>query len=456
MKTRACSIAFSIPPALLVLAPLLLAAAPARADDAPPANVLVITIDTLRADHVSAYGYARPTTPNIDRLIEAGVRFDAARTVEPLTGPALVSMLTSQHPHDHGASRNGLRMRTGLASLPKTLQARGYRTAAFVGNWTLRDKLCGLAEHFEQYEEVLTRRRWWGLVRKEADAGDLTQGAIDWLDARQSRPEAPFLLWIHYVEPHAPYRAHDRFRGPLGLRPHGELTAAERYDTEIAFVDEAVGRLMAHVEQLGLSDRTIVVFASDHGESLGEHGYWGHGRNLYEQTLRIPMSITWPERLAPRTIAAPALLIDLTPTVIGLLDAERPAALAGFDWTAVFAGAPEPLDRETRYQAHRGAVMSQHESDLARRSGLLAVGILRRDVKEVFYDGRGKREMFDLAADPAESRDLSGAGDRSASEAVLKWMTEVENGLSRVDAMPPAEPLDEDTASMLRSLGYVD
>jgi arylsulfatase A-like enzyme len=182
----------------------------------------------------------------------------------------------------------------------------------------------------------------------------------------------------------------------------------------------------------------------------------GHGRNLYEQTLRIPMSITWPERLAPRAIAAPALLIDLTPTVIGLLDAERPAALAGFDWSAVFAGAPEPLDRETRYQAHRGAVLSQHESDLARRSGLLAVGILRRDVKEVFYEGRGKREMFDLAADPAESRDLSGAGDRSASEAVLSWMTEVENGLSRVDAMPPAEPLDEDTASMLRSLGYVD
>ena len=285
---------------LFALVPLLLAVAPAHAGDPPPANVLVISVDTLRADHMSAYGYARPTTPNIDRLISGGVRFDTARTVEPLTGPALVSMLTSLHPNEHGASRNGLRMRTGLASLPKALQARGYRTAAFVGNWTLRDKLCGLAEHFEEYQEVLTRRRWWGLVRKEANAQDLTDVATEWLDAqRRSQSDAPFLLWVHYVEPHAPYRAHDSYREALGLPARGELSASDRYDTEIAFVDDAVGRLMLHLQEIGLAEGTIVVFASDHGESLGEHGYWGHGRNLYEQTLRIPMSITWPGRLAP-------------------------------------------------------------------------------------------------------------------------------------------------------------
>jgi len=150
------------------------------------------------------------------------------------------------------------------------------------------------------------------------------------------------------------------------------------------------------------------------------------------------------------------LLIDVTPTVLGLLDAERPAALSGFDWSAVFAGMPEPLDRETRYQAHRGAVLSKHGSDLARRSGLLAVGIIRRETKEVYQVGKQRREIYDLAADPAESRDLSGAGGQTASEAVLTWMTEVEQDLSRSDATPPAEPLDEDTAAMLRSLGYVD
>ena len=131
-----------------------------------PPNVLIVSIDTLRADHVSAYGYSRATTPNLDDLIADGVRFDRARTIEPLTGPALVSMLTSIHPHEHGASRNGLRMRPGLASLPKAMQANGYRTVAYVGNWTLRDKLSGLAEHFDSYNEVLTRNRWWGMVRR--------------------------------------------------------------------------------------------------------------------------------------------------------------------------------------------------------------------------------------------------------------------------------------------------
>ena len=441
---------------IAVLVPLVLAAPGPLAQDPAP-NVLVVTVDTLRADHMSAYGYARPTTPNIDRLIEAGVRFDSARTIEPLTGPALVSMLTSQHPHQHGASRNGLRMRTGMASLPKALQARGFRTAAFVGNWTMRDKLCGLAEHFEQYEEVLTRRRWWGLIRKEADANDLTDLALDWIDRHGEYDAArPFLLWVHYVEPHAPYRAHDGFRDALGLPARGELSPSERYDTEIAFVDEAIGRLLRHLDGVQLADRTIVIFSSDHGESLGEHGYWGHGRNLYEPTLRIPMSITWPGRLAPRAIDAPALLIDLAPTILGLLDAERPSALEGFDWSAVFRGQPPPADRETHYQAHRSAVLSKHESDLARRSGLLQVGIIHRDTKEIFHVGKERGEVYDLAADPAELDDWSRDAKAGPSEAALSWLRAVQEGLARVDLAPSTEPLDDETAEMLRSLGYVD
>jgi len=442
--------------ALSALLPLFFPAfAPAAAEPAP--NVLIVTVDTLRADRLSAYGYARPTSPNIDRLIAAGVRFDEARTVEPLTGPSLVSMLTSQHPHQHGASRNGLRMRTGMASLPKALQARGFRTAAYVGNWTMRDKLCGLAEHFELYEEVLTRSRWWGFMRKEADANDLTDMAAEWLDGHaRHEPSRPFLLWVHYVEPHAPYRAHAGFREALGLPARGDLAPGDRYDTEIAFVDAAIGRLLGHLDELRLAERTIVVFASDHGESLGEHGYWGHGRNLYEPTLRVPMSITWPGRLAPRAIDAPALLIDLAPTLLGLLDAERPSALAGFDWSAVFRGEPAPTDRETHYQAHRGAVLSKHESDLARRSGLLQVGVIHRDTKEIFHVGKERREVFDLAADPAELEDLSPDTKEGPSEVALSWLREVQEALARADLAPPTTPLDDETAEMLRSLGYVD
>jgi arylsulfatase A-like enzyme len=426
-----------------------------RAADRVFPNVLIVSIDTLRADHVSAYGYSRSTTPNLDALISDGVRFDRARTIEPLTGPALVSMLTSVHPQDHGASRNGLRMRSGLASLPKALQANGYQTVAYVGNWTLRDKLSGLAEHFESYDEVLTRARWWGLVRKEADAEDLTDSAIGWLESNAVRPSVnPFFMWVHYVEPHAPYRLHRDHLEQLGLSSSDNQSPEDRYDTEIAFVDASIGRLLDHMNDTKLNEKTIIVFVSDHGESLGEHGYWGHGRNLYEPTLRIPMSITWKGHLRPGSIVAPSLIIDLAPTVLGLLEEEGPSTFEGFDWTGVFSGDAAPMDRQTLYQAHRGAVMSKHESDLARRSGLLEVGVIHDEKKEIFHVGKNRRQFYDIAEDPAELHDLS-AKKEPPTEGLMTWMRTVFDGLIAVEDSPP-EPLDEESVEVLRSLGYVD
>jgi arylsulfatase A-like enzyme len=426
-----------------------------RAADRVFPNVLIVSIDTLRADHVSAYGYSRSTTPNLDAFISDGVRFDRARTIEPLTGPALVSMLTSVHPQDHGASRNGLRMRSGLASLPKALQANGYQTVAYVGNWTLRDKLSGLAEHFESYDEVLTRARWWGLVRKEADAEDLTDSAIGWLESNAVRPSVnPFFMWVHYVEPHAPYRLHRDHLEQLGLSSSDNQSPEDRYDTEIAFVDASIGRLLDHMNDTKLNEKTIIVFVSDHGESLGEHGYWGHGRNLYEPTLRIPMSITWKGHLRPGSIVAPSLIIDLAPTVLGLLEEEGPSTFEGFDWTGVFSGDAAPMDRQTLYQAHRGAVMSKHESDLARRSGLLEVGVIHDEKKEIFHVGKNRRQFYDIAEDPAELHDLS-AKKEPPTEGLMTWMRTVFDGLIAVEDSPP-EPLDEESVEVLRSLGYVD
>jgi len=335
-------------------------------------NVLIVTVDTLRADHLGAYGYKRNTSPTIDRLMREGVRFTQARTVEPLTGPALCSMLTSRYPHEHGASRNGLRLRSGMASLPKALQAHGYRTSAFVGNWTLRDKLSGLAEHFEFYEEILSRRRWFGLAKGEATAEDLNDAFADWLADHTTRHgDRPFMAWVHYVEPHAPYRNQKDFHRQLGFRSNQNLDAADRYDTEIAAVDAAIAELLRIAGKSVDLDDTLIVFASDHGESLGEHGYWGHGRHLYEPTLHIPMAIRWPGHVPRSTVEAPALLIDLAPTIMGLVGSKAGAPFAGQDWTRVFGGAEAPMNRITRYQTHRGAVLSKHDSDLARKAGLL-------------------------------------------------------------------------------------
>lgn len=416
-------------------------------------DILLVTVDTLRVDRVSAYGYERPTTPNIDALLERGVRFDQARTVEPLTTPALASMLTSRYPHVHGATRNGLRMRSGLASLPKALQAHGYRTAAFVSNWTLRDKLSGMAEHFEDYQEVLTRKRWFGLVRSEAGARDINAESTAWIaEHRKSRGTQPYLVWVHYTEPHAPYRLHEEFSDRLGIP--GNPGPAERYDTEVAFVDAAIGRLLEKVEALSPDRETLIVFASDHGESLGEHDYWGHGRNLFEPTLRVPMAIAWPGHVKPQIVAAPALNIDLAPTILGLLRRDSPSDFAGYDWTAVLEGRPAPLERITRYEAHRGAVVSKHESELARRSGLLAVGLIRDTEKEIFRIDKSRRSVYDLAVDPGEMHHL---GDESSepTEGLLSWMRAVYDGLRSFQDSPP-QPLDEESVRQLRSLGYVD
>ena len=423
--------------------------------DAP--NVLLLTIDTLRADRVSSYGYERQTTPNIDRLIDGGIRFERARTVEPLTTPALCSMLTSLFPHDHGATRNGLRLRSGLASLPKALQAQGYRTAAFVGNWTLRNKLSRLAEHFEQYEEILTRRRWLGLVRSEATADDITAASLEWIESHARRAGAdPFLVWVHYVEPHAPYRLHKEHADALGLDTRGNVGASDRYDTEIAYVDASVGRLLSGLERLGIDDDTLVVFTSDHGESLGEHKYWGHGRQLYEPTLRIPMSIYWPGRLQPQTIQAPALNIDLAPTVLSLLGHVVPSTFRGFDWSRVLDGADAPTGRVTGYQAHRGAVIARHDSDLARSAGLLEVGLVRDERKEIYRIRRQRRSLFDLESDPLENNSLGGMKE-TPTEGLLDWMQSVSNGLNRLDeTLPLVEALDEESVEQLRALGYIE
>jgi len=418
-------------------------------------NILILTVDTLRADRLSVYGHERNTSPNIDKLMREGVRFTQARTIEPLTGPALCSMLTSRYPQEHGASRNGLRLRSGMPSLPKAVQAHGYRTSAFVGNWTLRDKLSGLAEHFERYDEILSRRRWFGLAKGEATAEDLNEAFADWLTDHTSRHgDRPFLAWVHYVEPHAPYRNHKDFHRQLGITRGQNVGPGLRYDTEVAAVDAAIGELLANAAKKIDLDDTLIIFASDHGESLGEHDYWGHGRHLYEPTLRIPMAIRWPGRVGVSTIDSPALLIDLAPTILGLIDRAVEGPFGGYDWTRVLDGEEPPRDRITRYQAHRGAVLSKHDSDLARKAGLLEVGLIAKNRKEIFHLGKNRRWVFNLDEDPKELHSLSRVKEQP-TEGLVAWMRAVFDGLDVFDDTIP-EPLDEESIEALKSLGYVD
>jgi arylsulfatase A-like enzyme len=423
------------------------------ADDRP--SVLVITVDALRADHLGGYGYERPTSPNIDRLLSDGLHFDRAWTPEPLTGPAMCSMITGLQPQEHAATRNGLRMKPGLDSLPKILAERGWRTAAVVGTWTLKDNLTLLGEHFDNYGERLRRRRWFGILNSEATAEDVTNDALEWLNDSDKKDSAsPFFLWVHYIEPHAPYRFHEKYAERLSINDD-KLTRLDRYDTEIAAVDDSIGRLLAGVQKMGHDDNLVVVFTADHGESLGEHDYWGHGRYLYEPSLRIPLGISWRGRIPAGRISSQATLLDLAPTLLELGGVDVPEELPGQSWAGTARGGDALAERTMCYQAHRGAVHGgTHDNERKRSKGLLWVGMIEADRKELIQVNRQYLQTFDLGADPGELENLASTGSRP-SDQLLACFAEISTGLGALDRLA-TQKLDDETVEQLKALGYLE
>jgi arylsulfatase A-like enzyme len=420
----------------------------------PPPSVLLVTVDTLRADRLTGYGYQRPTSPEIDDLMDRGARFSRAWTVEPLTNPALSSMITGLLPHEHGASRNGLRLQEDLPSLPKKLAAEGWATAAVVSNWTLKKHISGLDEHFQTYLGVFTRRRWFGILNAEATGEDVTDTAAEWIaEHTKHRPEQPFLLWVHYVEPHAPYRFQKRYAHRLGIGG-GNPSRSDRYDTEIAEVDAQVGRLLESARAEIDDDRLLIFFAADHGESLGEHDFWGHGRFLYEPSLRIPMAFVWQGVIEQQTVDAQATIVDLGPTVLELLDFPVPEEFRGTSWADVLRGRTEAVEEERCYQAHRGAVHGAPESERARSKGLLSVGRIDGHHKEIIVLKGHRRQLFDLVEDPGELRSLVDPSSAPTDE-LVQCLGEISESLGSLDRLK-VEKMDDETVEQLRALGYIE
>jgi len=440
--------------ATAVCATVLCSASGEAGSQAP--SILVITVDALRADHLGCYRYPKDTSPNIDRLVSQGMRFERAWTPEPLTGPAMCSMVTGLEPHVHAATRNGLRMQPSLDSLPKILAAKGWRTAAFIGTWTLKNNLTLLGEHFETYGERLDRRRWFGMLNSEATCEDVTDDALDWLgEERKKGPQKPFFLWVHYIEPHAPYRFHGEYADRLGINDD-KLTKKDRYDTEIAAVDESIARLLAGVRQAVDDKDLLVVFTADHGESLGEHSYWGHGRYLYEPSLRIPLGIVWKGVIPAGTVSSQATLLDLMPTLLELVGIEVPAGLPGASWAQSLRGAGELAERVGCYQAHRGAVHgdSARDSDKKRSKGLLWVGVIRDDRKEIIKVSRQLIQIYDIASDPGELITLASIDTRPSDELAV-CLGRITEGLGSLDKLA-VQKFDDETVEQLKALGYLE
>jgi arylsulfatase A-like enzyme len=437
---------------LLPLVILLQAGAVLAADTGRP-NVLLITLDTARSDYFSSYGFPLPTTPHLDALARRGVRFSDASSQIPLTGPSHATILTGLYPHQHGAIRNGVPLLEGIPTLAERLSAQGYRTAAFVSGWTLRGNLSGLARGFDTYNDQMEDR--YHLVNGQRFAHQVTPPALEWLRDNARRP---FFLWVHYFDPHTPYKRRAQSHAILEKASPSAMAALpqrnQNYASEIHYTDLWIGKLLQALKDLDLESDTIVVATADHGEALGEHGYVGHGRRVYEEILQVPLILSWPGQLPQgKTVDVPAGLVDVAPTLMQLMD--LPALGEGIDLAPTFGeGEPAKLYSMRRifFETYPGARKGIWKIFSPAVSVTPSLAGFREGPLKFVYSTREKQSrVFNISDDPGEIRDLMAdyPGYESSGMQLVGWIegSSVATGESTASS---------DDVEKLRSLGYVD
>jgi choline-sulfatase len=417
---------------------------PSALPSAAPAagwNLLLVTLDTLRADRLGCYGRNDAETPALDALAARGLRFDQAQSPVPLTLPSHATILSGLLPPRHGLRDNGRgSLPADVATLATRLGAAGYRTGAFVGAFVL-DHRHGLGRGFATYDDEVPRGE--NALEAERPGAEVVDRAHAWLAAAPE--EKPFFAWVHLYDAHAPYAPPEPFRG----RHPGDA-----YGGEVAAVDAQVARLLDALSQRGDAARTIVVVAGDHGESLGEHGELTHGLLLYQGTLRVPLLLAAPGLLAPRVVREPVGLADVAPTVAALLGQPLVAAteappLDGRDLSAALLAGEEPpavdLYAESRYPATFG-----WSPLLALRRGTLKYVTATTAERKT---QPGTAELYDLAADPAESRDLRVARRREVAT-LAQALAALDTELTARQRVAAPASADAESRARLAALGY--
>jgi arylsulfatase A-like enzyme len=383
--------------------------APGRA-----ANILVITIDTLRADRVG-----RGLTPSLEALAARGVRFVNARSPVPLTLPAHASIMTGTLPPHHGARVNGVPVPNVGDTIASRLSRAGYRTGAVIGAFVL-DRRFGLARGFDDYDDRIARDpKAIDQLQAERRANLVINAAASWLD--KTAPDKPWFLWVHVYDPHAPYQA------PVQTAANASPDAA--YDQEVAYADGEIGRLLSVVAARPDAATTAIIAVGDHGESLGEHGEMTHGMLLFEPALRVPLVVVAPG-VAPATRAEPVTLVDVLPTALALAGQAADTSMQGRNLLAA-------LDAEGESYA---------ETEYPAVAGWQPARALVQDRWKLLSSTRAR--LFDIVDDPAEKSDVSAARP-SIAQAMQRRLDELGRGSST--AAP--KPIDADTAARLRSLG---
>lgn len=395
-------------------------------------NILLITIDTLRADRLGAYGFKEISTPNIDGLAKDGILFEDATSHVPLTLPSHTSIMTGLFPSNHGVHDNGgFHVSASQQTIAELLKQKGFRTGAFVGAFVL-DSSWGLNQGFDTYFDhfELPKEERVGLASIQRKADDVFKNAKEWLDKNQKER---FFLWVHFYDPHSPYEPPETFDRLYPGRP---------YIAEIAYTDSVVGKLLSHVKNLGLRDKTIILLAGDHGESLGEHNESTHAFFVYDATLHVPMILSVPDhKFQGKRISRQARLVDVAPTILQLAGVGVPENIQGRSLLHYIFGSESEENPASYAECYYPQFHFGWSRLLSLRNG------------NYKYIDTSKPELYDLKNDPKELNNLYSAKHDIAMKMKAE-LKKIENTRSAEATMQPGA-IDDETHEKLASLGYV-
>ena len=410
-------------------------AGPAPASAKPAWNVVLITIDTLRADHLGCYGDKQIKTPNIDQLAAEGTRFERAFAVVPVTLPSHTTILTGTYPmlsgmHDFSANK----LSPSQPTMASVLKQAGYATGAVIGAAVL-DSRFGLNHGFDFYYDHFdfSRLNEENLDAMERPGNVVADVTLDWLGKNW---QTKFFLWMHLYDPHAPYTPPEPYRTEY---------AGRLYDGEIAFADEQVGRLVRFLKEKGVYRNTVIVLAGDHGEGLGEHGEKTHGFFIYNSTMHVPLIMRLPDAAGGRVVEDPVSLVDLMPTVLRAVGVDIPAQVQGKSLLARVRGEDaQAAERErTVYGETFMPRLHFNWSELRGAEG----------AKYHFIDAP-RAELYDVGSDPGETHNLLGE-KKAVGEEMRAKLTAMIREYSAGKEMAEKTGLDPALVERLKSLGYV-
>jgi arylsulfatase A-like enzyme len=488
------ALGLGVPLAIAGRPPRTPADAPGGASAVARPNILVILLDATRPDHLSLYGYSRETDPRIRAFARQGMVFTRMYAQAASTTPSVATLFSSLYPAVHRANDATDFLSRSVPRLPEVLHAAGYRTFGISANANVSPTF-GYAQGFDEFrvwktekpvrltllghvgEDLLGPAGLARLLNEHSElipvAQSVTDATLEWAERNRARlveGKQPFFMYVHYIDPHYPYRppapydrafdhrtAPPRRRGgtvdPLSLAPPGADRAMigrtlDQYDGEIRYADHHVGRLLDGLKSGGFLDNTIVIVTADHGEEFFEHGTIGHGRSTYEEVLWVPFVMVWPGKIAPGTTTSQMVgLIDVMPTLLGLLGLPGPPLVQGSSFAALLEQPDRPVPPRTLFAqvAHTGFAVDMARNDYY------------KFISHPFGPRQGTEEYYDLQTDPLERNNLGSRAPLPAT-ALRKELLVFRDVVARASSLTKPEQarkLDRDTERALRSLGYI-